>query len=70
VEALTDDDPVADDDGADERVRADPPAAALRELEGTREVCPVGGCQLGVHNLIDLSINFILAGLRRGLWIP
>ena len=70
VEALADDRPVADDDGADQRVGADPAAAPLRELEGPLEVCPVRGCQLGVHNLIDSSINFILAGLRRGLWIP
>ena len=49
VEALADHLSVADDDGADQRVRADPPAPALGELQRPPEVSPIRGCELGVH---------------------
>ena len=57
VEAFTDDRAAADDHRADQRVRADPAAASLGQLQRLLEVRPIRGCQLGVHRLIDQSIN-------------
>jgi hypothetical protein len=47
VEALSQHFAVADHDGADHRVRGRPAAAALRELDGAREVDVVGLQELG-----------------------
>ena len=49
VEALADHLAVADDDGADQRIRADPPAAALGQLQRAPQMGPVRACELAVH---------------------
>ena len=42
VEALPDNLPVAHHDGADQRIRADPPPPALGQLQRAPQVVPVG----------------------------
>ncbi len=48
---------VTNHDGTDERIGANPPATALRELQCPLEVFAIRGCQLGIHKLIDSSVN-------------
>ena len=49
VESLADDLAVADDDGADQRIGADPPASTLGKLQRPPEMRLIRACELGVH---------------------
>ena len=48
---------VADENRTDQRVRADPPAPPLGELEGPLEMGAIRGCRAGLHSLTDWSVN-------------
>ena len=57
VKALADHLAVADDDRADQRVRAHPAAPALRQLQGPTEVDPILVCGHCEASPIDWSVN-------------
>ncbi len=65
VEPLANHLAVTDDDGADERIRADPPAPALGQLEGAAQMVAICGCEGRVHKPIDKSVNQELYAYRQ-----